>query len=177
MTLGLGDGEVELVPHSAAWATAGRIEGDRLRVALRRWTRRVEHVGSTSVPGLPAKPVIDLCVGVAELRAADEMVEVMASLGYDYPGDVGIPDDRVFGREPGWRTHLVHVVVEGGPAWRAYLGFRDALRSDAVLRDEYAALKHRLALDHVGDRFAYTQRKSEFVARALSGGASPDSAP
>lgn len=166
--LGLGDGEVVLLPHSPVWAGAGRAEVQRLRAALSPWSARVEHVGSTAVPGLSAKPVIDLCVGVSDPGLADGMVEVMASLGYDYPGDVGIPDDRVFGREPGWRTHLVHVVEFDGTAWRAYLGFRDALRGDDTLRDEYETLKRDLAHSHPHDRFVYTQHKAAFVARVLA---------
>lgn len=164
--LGLADGDVRLVPHSPAWADVGAAERERLLAVVHPWSDAVEHVGSTAVPGLSAKPVIDLCVGVRDLSHAGEMVAAMASLGYDYPGDVGIPDDRVFGREPGWRTHLVHVVVRDGARWQAYLGFRDALRADPHLRDEYETLKQRLARTHAHDRFTYTQEKSAFILRA-----------
>lgn len=168
MTLGLRDDEVHLDPYSSAWAEAGAAECHRLLTALHRWTRRVEHVGSTAVPGLAAKPVIDICVGVQDLRHADAMAVEMAALGYDYPGDVGIPDDRVFGREPGWRTHLVHVVVADGPRWWAYLRFRDALRADPALRQEYEVLKRALATSYAADRYTYTQHKSEFVERVVT---------
>ncbi|WP_432492922.1 GrpB family protein [Kineococcus gypseus] len=167
MTLGLRDGEVHLVTHSPAWAEAGEAECRRLLAALSRWTSHVEHVGSTAVPGLAAKPVIDICLGVQDLLHADAMAEEMSRLGYDYPGDVGIPGERVFGREPGWRTHLVHVVVVDGPRWQAYLRFRDVLRADPLLRDEYESLKKALAASHAADRYTYTQRKTGFIQRVL----------
>lgn len=173
MKLGLGDNEVRLVPHSSAWAATGEAERQRLLRSLAAWSPDIEHVGSTAVRGLAAKPVIDLCVGVASLPHADEMQDVMASLGYDYPGDVGIPDDRVFGRERGWRTHLVHVVVRGGYRWDVYINFRDALRGDAALRAEYEALKQQFARAHPEDRFTYTQQKSTFVERVLADHRSP----
>ncbi|NAZ83762.1 GrpB family protein [Kineococcus sp. R8] len=168
MTLGLRNNEVHLVPYSPAWAEAGSAECHRLQDALGRWTKDVEHVGSTAVPGLAAKPIIDICIGVQDMLHADAMAEEMSQLGYDYPGDVGIPHDRVFGREPGWRTHLVHVVVIDGPRWQAYLRFRDSLRADPALRAEYEALKRALATSHTADRYTYTQHKTAFVQRVLA---------
>jgi GrpB-like predicted nucleotidyltransferase (UPF0157 family) len=159
---------VTLRPYSPEWVAAGEAERHRLLSALGRWSSDVEHVGSTAVPGLAAKPIIDICVGVADLAHADEMAGAMVTPGYDYPGDVGIPEDRVFGRSPGWRTHLVHVVVLGGARWNAYIRFRDALRADAALRAEYEAVKQQLALVHHDDRFTYTQRKAAFVERVLT---------
>lgn len=168
MTLGLRSGQVHLLPYSPAWAEAGHAECRRLSNALSHWRDHVEHVGSTAVPGLAAKPVIDLCLGVQDLAHADAMAAEMSTLGYDYPGDVGIPEDRVFGREPGWRTHLVHVVVAGGPRWVAYLRFRDALRADPVLRGAYESRKRALASAHATDRATCTRHKSDFVEQVLS---------
>jgi GrpB-like predicted nucleotidyltransferase (UPF0157 family) len=167
VTLGLGDNAVSLHPYTPEWADAGHRECQLLRDALTRWALQVEHIGSTAVPGLASKPIIDICVGVADLGDADEMADVMSSLGYDYPGDVGIPDDRVFGRDPGWRTHLVHVVVHGSERWHAYLCFRDFLRSDEALRSQYEELKRELASTHGGDRYAYTQLKTAFIEAVL----------
>lgn len=167
--LGLRDGEVRVVPHHPGWAREGRDEAARVLAAGAPWVLRVEHVGSTAVPGLAAKPVVDLAVAVRDLSDAEALVPSMAGLGYDFPGDVGIPDDLVFGRAPGFRTHLLHVVVDDGPRWRAYLRFREALRDSASLRAQYAALKSSLAAVHGADRAAYTAAKAGFVQRVLRG--------
>ncbi|MEW9265763.1 GrpB family protein [Kineococcus endophyticus] len=169
MDLGLRDGEVRVVLHEEGWAREGRREAARVLAAGAPWVLRVEHVGSTAVPGLAAKPVVDLAVAVRDLADAEALAPSMAGLGYDFPGDVGIPDDLVFGRARGFRTHLLHVVVDEGPRWRAYLGFREALRGSASLRAEYTALKSALAAAHGADRAAYTAAKAGFVERVLRG--------
>ncbi|MEW1958300.1 GrpB family protein [Kineococcus sp. NPDC059986] len=169
MELGLRDGEVRLVAPEPAWAAEGAAECARVLAAAAPWALRAEHVGSTAVPGLVAKPVVDVAVAVRDLADAAAMAPGMAGLGYDFPGDVGIPDDFVFGRSRGFRTHLVHVVADGGPRWGDYLAFRDALRGSDSLRSEYAALKTGLAAAHPGDRVGYAAAKAAFVARVLRG--------
>jgi GrpB-like predicted nucleotidyltransferase (UPF0157 family) len=136
-------------------------EAARIRSALGPLVLAIEHYGSTAVPNLRAKPIIDLLIGVADVDHGLQMIEPMTSLGYDYAGSQGIPEHHVFGRgDP--RTYLVHVVVHGGDQWIAGLAFRDRLRTDADLRAEYQALKERLAAE-VTSRAEYTARKSEFV--------------
>lgn len=104
----------------------------------------VEHVGSTSVPGLAAKPTIDIAVGVPSLELPDETMAAMERLGYHYGGDLGLPQ-HVFrkGERAPWQF-LVHVVEHGGSMWRDFLSFRDHLRANPAAASDYEALKRAL---------------------------------
>jgi len=159
--LGLEQGVNRLVDYNPLWPRAFAEEAARMRSALGPLALAIEHYGSTAVPNLRAKPIIDLLIGVADLDHGMQMIEPMTSLGYDYAGNQGTPESHIFGRgQP--RTHLVHVVVHGGDQWMASLTFRDRLRTDADLRVEYQALKERLAAAATS-RAEYTAGKSEFV--------------
>lgn len=130
----------------------------------------IEHIGSTSVPGLCAKPVIDVLVGVTSLEIIQTRVASLRDLGFHYrpEHEAEIPDRRYFIREPGQhlRAH-VHVVVHGGALWLNHITFRDALRRNAQLAAEYASLKRTLALKHAEDKAAYTRAKAPFIQHAL----------
>jgi GrpB-like predicted nucleotidyltransferase (UPF0157 family) len=164
--LGLRHGAVRLVPWSPEWRRLFALERARLASALGPLALGIEHVGSTAVPGLVAKPSLDIAVGVAALRADAPWRGPLEALGYDYAARAGVEGSHVFGlgRE---RTHLVHVVALGGPIWRDLVLLRDALRGDPALCRDYAALKERLAGQHPEDRAAYTAAKGEFIRRAL----------
>lgn len=92
----------------------------------------------------------------------------MASIGYDYPGDIGIPDHRIYGRDRLARIFLVHVVDADGLPWRNYIRFRDRLLSDRALAMEYEALKLRAAREHSVGRDLYTRFKASFIDAVLS---------
>jgi GrpB-like predicted nucleotidyltransferase (UPF0157 family) len=128
----------------------------------------VEHVGSTAVPGLAAKPVVDMVAGVRGLAESRPCIDLLSADGWlwaAYREDV----EHWFCRpSPEHRTHHLHVVEHRGPLWRDMLDFRDALRTDDDLRDQYAALKIDLATRHRDDREAYTEAKSGFVQAALA---------
>lgn len=125
------------------------------------------HCGSTSVPGLPAKPILDILVGVPAPLDVAGLARALAPLAYDHAPWAGVPGHEVFGRgQP--RTHLLHAVPAGGPAWTRMLRFRDALRADGPLAGEYAALKRALAARHPEDRAAYTEAKGAFIPRVLA---------
>lgn len=166
--LGLARGQVRLVEATARWGTLYAEEAARLAGALAAYRPHIEHCGSTSVPGLPAKPILDLLVGVPEPVDVVGLVDALRPLGYEHATWAGVPGHEVFGRgEP--RTHLLHVVPAEGPSWRRMLRFRDVLRAQPTLAAEYAQLKRALAARHPDDRAAYTDAKSEFVARVLHG--------
>jgi GrpB-like predicted nucleotidyltransferase (UPF0157 family) len=163
--LGLEAGANRLVAHNPLWARAFGEEAARLAAALGPAALAIEHYGSTAVPGLRAKPILDLQVGVAHIDHGLAFIEPMAALGYDYAGSQGIPDHHIFGRGVA-RTHLVHVVIHGAEAWARTLRFRDRLRADAALRAAYEALKTNIA-DTAISRAAYTAGKTEFIEAAL----------
>jgi GrpB-like predicted nucleotidyltransferase (UPF0157 family) len=128
---------------------------------------RIEHIGSTSVPALVAKPVIDVLLGTDALATIEARIAPLAGRGYRYRPEYEdvLPARRYFVRDADGdrlRIHL-HAVVEGGPIWREHLAFRDALRTDDALRTAYQHLKLELAARHPGDKSAYAAAKDPFV--------------
>ena len=176
---------IVIVPYDPAWPVRFRIEARLLHVALAALNPAVEHIGSTSVPGLAAKPVIDMLVGVPALEAFESYVERLANYGYEYIPEYerALPDRRFFKRMVrGVRTHHVHVVQLNGLYWKRYLKFRNNLRADPWLAARYAEVKRRLAGRYRNDRDAYTDGKTGFVEAVLAmsvgaGTAVPFSAP
>jgi GrpB-like predicted nucleotidyltransferase (UPF0157 family) len=164
--LGLPHNTNRLVPSDPDWAQAFAREHARLVPALLSFAKGIEHYGSTAVPGLPAKPILDILVGVAPLADWQRCHDPLLGLGYDYAADAGVPGHYIFGRgrDRSERTHLVHVVLFGGQSWRQNLAFRDALRTDAGLRTDYLALKEASALAAPDSRRQYNARKQAFIA-------------
>lgn len=160
-----------IAEYSEQWAADFAAERERLTRAFIGVEVAIEHVGSTSVPGLCAKPIIDICVGVAELSVLEERIGAMEELGYSYVPEyeVEIPDRRYFRRPAARpRTHHVHACRRDGSIWRRHLAFRDWLRSHPVDRDEYAAIKRSLYRRHSLDRPAYTEGKGPFIESILN---------
>jgi GrpB-like predicted nucleotidyltransferase (UPF0157 family) len=129
-----------------------------------------QHVGSTSVPDLPAKPILDIAVLIESLDALHGLIEKLTSAGYVYRGDVGDNGGHLFVREsqPDVRVAHVHVLVRDDPQWPRYLLFRDLLRGSEALRKRYAGLKQQLAQQHTDDRRSYTAAKDAFIREALA---------
>ena len=154
---------------AAAWVSAGAAVCTEVAALLPDETTHVEHVGSTAVVGLLAKPIIDLAVGVDAPIGTTSVAERLTDAGWIERGDGGDDGGHLFVLEsgPDVRVAHLHVVVRSGRQWDAYLRFRELLRSDATARAEYEALKLHLA-DTVGDdRVAYTDGKSELIRRLL----------
>jgi GrpB-like predicted nucleotidyltransferase (UPF0157 family) len=128
---------------------------------------RVEHVGSTAVPGLPAKPVIDLDV-VVEPADVAEAIRRLSGLRYVHRGDLGVPGREAFTAPAGTPPHHLYVCPLGSPALADHLRFRDALRADAGLAAEYGLLKRQLAARFGSDREGYCTAKTGFVRAVLS---------
>jgi GrpB-like predicted nucleotidyltransferase (UPF0157 family) len=162
--LGLRKGIVRLAPHTARWAELYREEEARLRAALDGVLLDVQHFGSTSIPGIRAKPILDVLVAVRRLDDVLGRRPQLQALGYGHVPGAGVPGHHVFGKgQP--RTHLLHVVEHGSRGWSENLWFRDRLRADPALGAEYDALKLRLAQAHGDDRARYTEAKGAFIQR------------
>jgi GrpB-like predicted nucleotidyltransferase (UPF0157 family) len=166
------DPAIRIVEPDPAWAGAARAELERLAAALGPVAVRLEHVGSTAVPGLAAKPILDLQLSVASLDPLSAYAEPLARLGYLYVPDPEMPDYRFFGRPPERpRTHHLHVCRAGGDQERRHLAVRDFLRAHPSEAASYAALKRAVAERHPQDRLAYMAGKDRYVsgleARAL----------
>jgi len=162
---------IELAPHDRRWAQRFRAEAATIREALGDVVIEIEHVGSTSVPGLAAKPTVDIAVGVTTLALPDGAVERMEALGYEAAAD-SRPEERRFRRGPTFpREAIVHLVEWGGRGWIDYLRFRDALRADPELARRYEALKRSL-LQKRGDWYRGVHKQAfieEVLARARPG--------
>ena len=166
---------VRVVPYSEAWPSEFAAVRAELLAAFRDDTILIEHIGSTSVPGLCAKPVIDVLVGASSLENIEVAIPRLAAAQYEYVNkyEVEIPTRRYFVRQEsrGPRVH-VHAVVERSKIWNEHLTFRGALRSNTATRDAYALLKINVAYAHKNDKAAYTAAKAPFITRILDSPAS-----
>ncbi len=163
--------QIIVTPYDAAWPARFRIESQLIHIALADLAPTIEHIGSTAVPGLAAKPIIDMLVGVRSLNEFERHYDRLGIYGYEYIPEYErvLPDRRFFKRVVrGVRTHHVHVVETDGVYWKRYLKFRDSLRADTWLAARYAELKRRLAERFRFDRDAYTNGKTGFVEAALA---------
>jgi len=123
----------------------------------------IEHVGSTAVPGLAAKPIIDIMAGVRSLKQAAQFDGALAAVGYVYQPDDTIPDRRYYNKGPQHRHRHLHMAELGGEFWQRHLLFRDYLRANPTMADAYATLKRRLAARFGADRIGYTDAKAAFI--------------
>lgn len=164
-------GNLRLVDYDPAWPDRFAAEADRIGTALGAHALAIEHVGSTAVPGLGGKPVLDLAVAVASEAAADACVRPLEALGYRYRGTHGDdPRRRYYVRDAeGQRVAQIHLYVLPAAAWDEMLAFRDALRADPALAAAYAAEKQRVAAEVGWDKGAYSVAKGPFVGRVLAG--------
>jgi GrpB-like predicted nucleotidyltransferase (UPF0157 family) len=150
-------------------------ERARLADALREWlTGPIEHVGSTAIEGLAAKPVIDIMAAVDTLHASRPAIQPLETLNYVYFPYRPDIEHWFCKPSPAVRTHHLHLVPFGSRAWCETLAFRDCLRSQPALAAEYASLKQQLAALHRFDREAYTDAKAPFIARVLGDRCSGD---
>jgi GrpB-like predicted nucleotidyltransferase (UPF0157 family) len=162
--LGLKHNQNLLVDYDPEWPSLFEKERDRLQTVLLSLPRGIEHYGSTAVPGLRAKPIIDILIGILPLDDWIQCKQPLESLGYDYSEHAGVPGHFIFGRgrDASERTHLVHVVEFGGPSWRSNLAFRDALRANRKLREEYLIAKQTASTLASEGRAKYNELKQAF---------------
>ena len=159
---------IEVVPYDPAWPLQfDAVRTDLLRALDSLPIRSIEHVGSTSVPGLFAKPRLDIDIVVA---AGDMPAAQMAldAAGYGWRGDLGVPDRHAFRAPDEAPPRNVYVVVDGCLALRNHLALRDVLRRDAALRDQYGRFKLALATRDYDDADRYAVDKSPVIQRILA---------
>ena len=164
--LGLDDGRVFLVGHDPAWASLYACEERLIRSAMQRLLVDVQHFGSTSIPGIRAKPILDLMVGVRCLSIVDRYRSLLGGIGYEYQADRQVPGGAFFAKGTP-RTHHLNVVEWNGWKWRQNPAFRDRLRNAPCLARSYEAEKMALASRYPGDRVSYTSAKADFIRRSI----------
>lgn len=161
---GWRDEAVYLVDYDPAWPERFRLEEAALQDAIGSWvTGGIHHVGSTAVPGMSAKPVIDILVGVESLEASRPCIELLAPLQYLYAPYRADVMHWFCKPDPAKRTHHLHLVPTGSARYLEELAFRDYLRAHPERARAYEALKRDLAVRFRHDREGYTQGKAEFV--------------
>ena len=159
-----------IAEYDPIWPQLYSEEKARILAVAGNYIDEIQHVGSTSVPGLGAKPIIDIMVGLRDLSLVEQCVQPLENLGYEYLGEYGIPERHYF-RKPlanvGTRTHHIHVVVKRSDFWRRQILFRDYLRAHPEDARQYYLLKKGLAEKFGSDREGYTDAKTEFIESIL----------
>ena len=166
--LGTAGGHVENVGYRPEWA--GVFERERVAIldGCKPWVMEVHHVGSTSVPGMAAKPILDIMPVVASPNDGEKAVGSMTALGYRYRGENELPGRFYFDKIVDGRTVAhIHMLPAGHPDARKHLVLRDHLRSHPETARDYERLKRELALKYRDDRLAYTESKAEFINRVI----------
>ena len=162
------DDPVLVVPYDPRWPTLFEEERISIERAIGPFVEEIEHVGSTAVPDLAAKPVIDIMVGVSSLQDSPILVERLGDIGYEYVPELErhIPSRRYFRKKLGGRrTHQIHLVERSNSEWwDRHVIFRDYLRAHPEVAEEYARLKYELSGRFREDREAYTGAKTAFIS-------------
>ena len=167
--LGVLSGTVRLTPVSPVWRAVAEGLIDDVRSALGSDASAVEHIGSTAISGMLAKPIIDIGIRLAPSAQTEVVVGALEGLGYEYRGDAGDGGGLVFvmNVRPRVRVAHLHAIAPGDPQWDRYLAFVERLRTDPIARAAYGDAKRRLAAAHPDGRQAYTAGKSAIVERLL----------
>jgi GrpB-like predicted nucleotidyltransferase (UPF0157 family) len=153
-----------VVPYDLDWPRRFKAERERLQGVLEPWLQGgIHHIGATSVPGLAAKPIVDMMAGVRDFEEARAAYEPLIAEGWEHT-----PHRPAIAHHFSKPSYGLHLTEPGSDLWNERLAFRNALRGDPELVAEYAALKLRLAEEHPDDIGAYTNGKREFVGRVLA---------
>ena len=169
-TIGLERAVVRLEAHNPEWARLYERERARLSAALGTHVLDLQHVGSTAIPGIVAKPILDIAAAVRSFEAAFVCIEPIVALGYAYYGENGIPRRHYFvRRDPVSGQAIIHLHMNelGGPDWENQILFRDYLIAHPEAAAQYSALKRDLAAQYPHDREAYTEAKAPFIEHVL----------
>jgi GrpB-like predicted nucleotidyltransferase (UPF0157 family) len=167
--LGLVTGSVELHEHNPRWSRCYDLVATHLRAAVRDVGTKIEHIGSTSVASLAAKPILDIAIGAPQPIDTSSYIAQLEPAGFKFQTDLGTYGGLLFHA----RTELdqvvahIHVVDIDDFQWRRYLAFRDVLRSDPDLRAEYQTLKQQSATKYPSDRERYTQAKFNWILHTV----------
>jgi GrpB-like predicted nucleotidyltransferase (UPF0157 family) len=167
--LGLSNKKVILVEYDEMWKEEYIREEQKLKKILRKFDIHYEHVGSTSVPGMISKPIIDVAIGVPDINTCYQVKDMLIDAGYyfrEHAGDM----DRLFitkGNE-NCRTHNIHIEIYGGDSWNNHILFKQQLISNPDYAKEYSRLKKILAQKYENNRLEYTKSKDEFIKGVLN---------
>ena len=154
---------IAIAPYNPNWPRSYEAEAEKIKGALGRNCCTIYHIGSTAVPGLAAKPIIDIMVVVKDILDVDANLSELEDLGYIPKGEHGIPFRRYFHKGKDFRTHDIHIYEEESPEIERYLHFREYLKANPDVCQEYESLKLSLAKQHPNDIAAYSNGKDAFI--------------
>ena len=164
--LGLASETVVVRPYTPEWPQLYLAEEARLVGCIGEYVLDIQHIGSTSIPGMIAKPILDVAIAVYDFEEATRCIQPIERLGYHYRGEYGISRRHYFTKgNP--RTHHLHMLERHSENWANTISFRDHLRQNPSLAEEYAALKQRLSEQFPTDRLAYQDGKAAFIHHVL----------
>lgn len=157
--------KVEVVPHNPNWRGAFENESKQVAVVLGSNVVAIHHIGSTSIPAIHAKPIIDMLVAVREIAKVDDQNLAMQAIGYEAKGEYGIPGRRYFRKhnEAGMRTHHIHLFTVHSAQIERHLAFCDYMRFHPEDARKYSQLKQKLAMMYPNDIDGYVNGKDEFI--------------
>ncbi|WP_459503728.1 GrpB family protein [Bacillus sp. C1] len=163
------DKEIIIEPYNVNWHKEFLKEKEKFISLLKKDILAIEHIGSTSIEGLAAKPLIDMMIGVKDLKVVDHWIDPLQTIGYEYIFHKHFPQRRFF-RKGKWRagTHHLHVYTYGEQEWKNNVLFRDFMRQHEWARAEYKQLKEELAMKYPFDRVSYTNEKSPYIKKIIS---------
>jgi len=169
--IGLERGKVRLSPYNPQWKKLYEQERERVVSVIGEYILDIQHVGSTSIPGVKAKPIIDIAIGVKDLRTGRNCIKPLEGLGYEYKHDAGIKGRHFFakGSEKN-RTHYAHVEKLNGQLWKNHILFRDYLRTHEEAVKKYNKIKERLVKKYKDDRDSYAAEKNNFIEEIIRKG-------
>ena len=166
LPLGLRRGELRLSLYCEEWPALFESEKKIIELAIGHHVADIQHVGSTAIVGMPAKPILDIAIAVEAFEKARVCIDPLVALGYTFRGENGIPRRHYFQKgEP--CTHHIHMVEETSDEWRKLVRFRDMLRADPKSAEDYRKLKLDLWERLPGDRKAYQASKAAFIGKVL----------
>lgn len=155
-----------VVDYNANWSNQYEQEKQQILLTLGNTVTNIQHIGSTAVPGLAAKPVIDMLLGLSQIPPLSMQVSSLEAIGYSYHGEFGIPGRYYFCKGMP-RTHQLHAVLTDGEFWKRHILFRDFLRNNPEAAQRYATLKRQLAQEFECDRTSYTNSKTSLIEQLL----------
>jgi GrpB-like predicted nucleotidyltransferase (UPF0157 family) len=155
-----------VVAYNANWANQYEQEKHQILLALGDAVKNIQHIGSTSIPGLAAKPIIDMLLGLKQIPPLPMQVSSLEAIGYSYHGEFGIPGRHYF-RKGMPRTHQIHAVLIDSEFWERHILFRDFLRNHPEAAQRYETLKRKLAQEFKRDRTSYTNSKTPLIEQLL----------
>ncbi len=166
--IGLPKKKVKLYSYNPKWQSLYKKEEKLLRSVIGKYVKDIQHIGSTSILEIKAKPIIDIVIGVESLKIGEKCIKTLEELGYEYKHDAGIRGRHFF--EKGSKknkTHYVHIEKINGRLWKNHILFRDYLINHKKDAKKYDRLKERLAKRYKDDRNTYTIKKESFIKKTL----------